>query len=340
MSTISSPPVAADAAAVKPPVGWSARRARGRVGWTPLIVILLFHVGALLVFVPAFFSLKALITAFVLQFFCALGIGVGYHRLLTHRSFKTIKPIEYMLSWLGSLSLQGGPIRWVATHRLHHQHSDQDEDPHSPQHGFFWAHALWCFAFDPQFDPYEKYSRYAQDLARDRGHRIIEFCTPFSQLAVGVALYFFGGWSCVVWAGFLRLVWVYHITWFVNSATHTWGYQTYKTGDHSTNLWWVALLSLGEGWHNNHHAFPNSARHGLKRSEIDVSWMCIRLLVFLRLASDVRLPANPDGKRISDGDAAGHVLSDEALAENTAMRGEAAVEVEKPTRELETAAAE
>lgn len=287
MSTISSPP--ADAA-VEKILSLSQRKARGRVDWLPLTAIGLFHLGALLAFFPMFFTWKAFFTLLVLQFACALGVTVGYHRLLTHRSFKTIKPIEYVLSWLGSLSLEGGPIRWVATHRLHHQHSDEDEDPHSPRHGFFWAHTLWCFTFDPAFDPYKKYSQYAKDLARDRGHVLIERLVPISQVLVAALLYWWGGWPCVVWGGFVRLVYVYHITWLVNSATHTWGYQSYKTGDQSRNLWWVAFLAMGEGWHNNHHAFPSSARHGLKRWEFDVSWLVIRSLAFLRLARDIRLP--------------------------------------------------
>jgi stearoyl-CoA desaturase (delta-9 desaturase) len=251
-------------------------------------------VGALLAFVPALFTWKALATAFVIHALSTLGVTVGYHRLLTHRSYKTFKPIEYLLSWFGSLSLQGGPIKWTAIHRLHHQHSDEPEDPHSPKHGFFWAHALWLFAFDPQFDPYEKYSRYAADLASDPGHRLIERLAPLSQVLLAVALYVWGGWPCVVWGGFVRLVYVYHMTWFINSASHTWGYRTYKTTDDSRNLWWLALLSFGEGWHNNHHAFPNSARHGLRFWEIDFSWMIIRGMRMLGLVRDVRVPSPTD----------------------------------------------
>jgi len=287
MSTISSP--AASPAVVESVNQVCTRKQRGRISWIPLIAISLFHVGALLAFIPAFFTWKALATLVALQFAVAMGVTIGYHRLLTHRSFKTIKPIEYLLSWLGSLSLEGGPILWVATHRLHHQHSDKDEDPHSPKHGFFWSHVLWCFKFDPEFDPFGKYSRYAKDIARDRGHVWIERLAPLSQILVAVLLYLFGGWPCVVWGGFVRLVYVYHITWLVNSATHTWGYQTYKTGDESRNLWWVAFLAMGEGWHNNHHAFPSSARHGLRWWEFDISWFVIRTLALLRLTWDIKL---------------------------------------------------
>jgi stearoyl-CoA desaturase (delta-9 desaturase) len=262
----------------------------GRVNWASLIAIILVHIGALLAFMPFLFTWKALGTALALQLICGLGITIGYHRLLTHRSFRTVKPIEYFLSWLGSLSWQGGPIKWAATHRLHHQHSDEQGDPHSPNHGFFWSHALWCFTFDAQFDPYSKYSGYALDLARDPGHVFIERTTPFWPFLLALLLYVWGGWPCVIWGVFVRLVYVYHATWFVNSASHVWGYRNFNTTDQSRNLWWVALLSFGEGWHNNHHAYPRSARHGLRFWEIDLSWWVIRAMQIMGLARDIRLP--------------------------------------------------
>lgn len=268
----------------------AARKAGGRLHWGPAIVITVIHLVAMLAFLPMFFSIKALLTTVVLQAICAMGITIGYHRLLTHRSFQVPKPIEYLLSWLGCLSLQGGPIQWVATHRLHHQHSDQEEDPHSPLHGFFWSHVLWCFTYDPKFDDYAQYSQYAKDLARDKGHVFLERTTELWQIPLAAALYAWGGWPCVIWGIFVRLVYVYHVTWFVNSASHTWGYRTYETSDVSRNLWWVALLSFGEGWHNNHHAYPRSARHGLKAWEFDVSWLVIRGMAALGLARDIRLP--------------------------------------------------
>jgi len=288
-TTVAPSPVSTEVQPAPEP-GWCGRKQRGRVHWLPLIVITSFHIGALFVFVPALFTWKALITAVVLQFVAGMGVTIGYHRLLTHRSFKTFKPIEYFLSWCGSLSLEGGPILWVATHRLHHQHSDEAEDPHSPKHGFFWSHVLWTFTYDPEFDPLEKHGRYAKDLLSDRGHVLIERFTPLSQIIVAVLLFFWGGWPCVVWAGFLRLVYVYHITWLVNSASHTWGYQSYETGDESRNLWWVAFFGFGEGWHNNHHAFPNSARHGLKPWEFDISWITISTMKMLGLVWDTRVP--------------------------------------------------
>lgn len=277
----------------KVPTSIALRQQRGRIRWVTLIAIAAIHVLALLAFLPMFFTWTAVLTAVVLQFVCGLGVTVGYHRLLTHKSFRTPKPVEYLLSWLGSLSLQGGPIQWVATHRLHHQHSDDEGDPHSPRHGFFWAHAIWCFVFDPEFDPYEKYSRYAKDLARDPVHRWIERLTVVSNIAVGLLLFAIGGWPLLFWGLFVRLVFVYHTTWLVNSATHKWGYRNFETSDDSRNLWWVAALALGEGWHNNHHAHPNSARHGLRKGEFDISWLVIRGLKLLGLARDIRTAPAP-----------------------------------------------
>ncbi len=276
----------ADDAAVLP----LTRKAGGRPNWGPAIVIFAIHAGALLAFWPAMFTWKALWTAVVLQLVCGLGITLGYHRLLTHRSFRCPRAVEYFLSLLGCLNLQGGPIKWTATHRLHHQHSDEEQDPHTPRHGFFWSHFIWVMTFDPRFDRYELYSEYAKDLARDRGHVFLERTAELWQLVLAGALYAWGGWPCVIWGIFVRLVYIYHSTWFVNSASHTWGYRNYETRDVSRNLWWVALVSFGEGWHNNHHAYPRSARHGLRPWEFDLTWMVIRGMQVVGLARDVRLP--------------------------------------------------
>ncbi len=282
-----------DTQSTEAPASFAAldRKAKYTIDWTPTIAIGLVHIGALAAFWPAMFTWKALGTTFVMHWICGgFGLTLGYHRLLTHRSFKTPKWVEYLLTWVGSLSLQGGPIKWVAVHRLHHQHSDGEGDPHTPLDGFVWSHALWLFRFDPNFDPYEKYSQYALDLARDRVHVAIQKYVLLSQLVVAVALYFWGGWPCVVWGVFVRLVYVYHVTWLVNSASHVWGYRSHETTDRSRNLWWVALLTWGEGWHNNHHAYPRSARHGMRPWEIDFTWWHIRLMAFFGLASDIRVP--------------------------------------------------
>lgn len=289
MATIPASADTPDTSPVVLPAG-TTRQSRCRVDWITTIVILGLHVGAVVAFFPPFLTWQAVAFTAIMQLICGLGVTVGYHRLLTHRSFRTFKPIEYFFSWLGSLNLQGGPIHWTATHRLHHQHSDEEQDPHSPRHGFFWAHMKWCLMFDPNFDPFHKYSQYAKDLARDLGHRIIEHAMPLSTIALAAVLYWFGGWSFVMWGICVRLVYVYHITWLVNSATHTWGYRNFETKDDSRNLWWVGLTAFGEGWHNNHHAWPRSARHGMKPWEFDISWVTIRVMQMLGLAYDIRLP--------------------------------------------------
>ena len=223
--------------------------------------------------------------------FGGLGICVGYHRLLTHRSFKCSKAVEYTLALLGTLTLEGGPIDWVAHHRQHHQYSDEEGDPHSARDGFFWSHVLWMF-----WTPNEK------DLQRT--HRTL-YAGPAPPALLSLPGPLLSGtlhrcWpSCftcwaagLLWCGACACGWsiTYHSTWFVNSASHTFGYRNFDVSDLSTNCWWVALLTYGEGWHNNHHAFPTSARHGLRPWEVDLSYGFIRLLKSVGLAWDVRTP--------------------------------------------------
>ena len=169
--------------------------------------------------------------------------------------------------------------------------SDQPGDPHSPRDGFFWAHMGWCLTRNDEIDVYENYSRYAPDLARDRMHLFFDNFPLVWTIPLVIGLYLWGGWPLVVWGIFVRTVLVYHSTWLVNSATHKWGYQTYRSNDNSMNLWWVALLTHGEGWHNNHHAFQTSARHGLKFWEIDTTYWLIKFLEFFQLAKDVKIPS-------------------------------------------------
>jgi stearoyl-CoA desaturase (delta-9 desaturase) len=207
---------------------------------------------------------------FTLYVITGIGVTMGYHRLLTHRSFQTPRAIEYLLTALGALANQGGPLKWVAAHRLHHQHSDQEGDPHSPRHGLWWAHMLWWMPRVPQLDDPDLYGRYVADLANDPAQRLFQRFYVLLPLALAGLLFGLGQWagglglSWVIWGMCVRTAFVHHATWLVNSATHIWGYRSYATRDRSTNLWWVALLTFGEGWHNNHHAFPRSARHGLR----------------------------------------------------------------------------
>jgi sn-1 stearoyl-lipid 9-desaturase len=218
-----------------------------------------------------------------------LGITLGFHRLLTHQSFETTPWLRRVLAVFGTLAVQGGPISWVATHRLHHAHSDGELDPHNSRRGFWWSHIGWMSRLDPRFESFARYRQYAKDLVSDRFLVFLNRWFVVLQIALGLLLLAAGGWSFVIWGIFVRLVFGWHCTWLVNSATHMWGYQTYDSRDEARNNWWVALLSFGEGWHNNHHAFPRSARHGIQWWELDMSF--IVLLAFERFgwAWDLRI---------------------------------------------------
>jgi stearoyl-CoA desaturase (delta-9 desaturase) len=271
-----------------------------RPNWPNGIGLLLIHLGALAAFVPAFFSWWALIAAAIIAYATgALGITLCYHRTLSHRSVRLRKPVEYATAILGALAFQGDPISWVATHRVHHAHSDQQGDPHSTRLGFSWAHIEWMFKPNPNV-PHDsaEYKKYCPDLWSEPFYRALHHLHLPMQFALAGMLYALGGWPFVVWGIFVRLVFAYHSTWLVNSATHMFGYRTYKTTDRSTNSWWVALLSFGEGWHNNHHAFPYSARHGMAWYEVDLTWWTIRLLWLLRLADKVRVPSQALRERL------------------------------------------
>jgi stearoyl-CoA desaturase (delta-9 desaturase) len=224
-----------------------------------------------------------------------IGICLGYHRLLTHRSFATYRPIRWLIAWIGGLAGEGSAIHWVANHRKHHALSDRVGDPHSPLDGPWWSHMFW---FLPAMTgaAYRAYNcRWAPDMAGDRVMRLLDRTFILWQVALAGLLLLIGyqlggsrvGWSLVVWGMFLRLVLVLHGTWLINSATHLWGYRNYATNDNSRNLWWVALLTYGEGWHNNHHAWPRMARYGHRWWEVDVTYLTIRLLERLGLAWDV-----------------------------------------------------
>ena len=245
---------------------------------------------------PFTFSVPGLLT-FVLLYFMTicLGITLCYHRLLAHRSYRlSSSPLIYILAFLGCLAFQRGPIWWVATHRLHHSHVDQEGDPHSPRLSFLWSHFLWAFYRHPQLDESpETVHRLARDLAGDPGMRFLEKAYTTINLLFLLLLFGLGysldglklGVSLFVWGGLLRILFGLHITWLVNSAAHVWGYRTFETADKSRNNWWVALLTFGEGWHNNHHAHPRSARMGLAWYEVDLTYGLIRILERLGFAS-------------------------------------------------------
>jgi stearoyl-CoA desaturase (Delta-9 desaturase) len=232
-----------------------------------------------------------------------LGVTVGFHRLLTHRSFATYKPIAYALAIAGSMAVQGPVVGWVADHRKHHAHTDEEGDPHSPHvghgtgvlgsiRGLWWAHLGWILDRHGQADP----RRYARDLREDAGMRRISAAFPFI-VAAGLILPFLAGFliagtlagaaTALLWGGFVRVFILHHVTWSVNSVCHFFGRRRFDTNDESTNVTWVALLSFGEGWHHNHHAFPRSAKHGLRWYEPDISGSIIRALERVGLAWNV-----------------------------------------------------
>jgi fatty-acid desaturase len=263
--------------------------------WGPIIWVAGLHVGAVLAFSPAYFTWQApIVCLFLMWLTGGIGICLTYHRLLTHRSF-AIRPqwLEYLLTALGCCASQGGAVGWVADHRKHHALADLEEDVHSPKRGFAWAYAVWWMT--PEVTASRHTAAYCQkwapDLERDPVHRVLERIQIVFPLLMFAGLYAVGGLPWLIWGGFVRSVLVLHTTFLVNSATHVWGYRTYATRDHSTNLWWVALLTFGEGWHNNHHAFPTSARQGLKWWELDLTYAVIRAMSALGLVHSVKLPA-------------------------------------------------
>jgi len=258
------------------------------INWVTAGFMVAFHLLA--VAALWFFSWQNLIVALVLHWMSVgFGISLGYHRLHTHRGFKTSRAFEYFLAICGTLTLEGGPIFWVATHRKHHQLSDQDGDPHSPREGGFWAHVGWILFGDTHHNNTELMGRYAPDLNRDRFYRWLNSYHWVPLTTLGVILLVAGGWSMVLWGIFLRVVVGLHGTWLVNSATHMWGTRRFETRDDSRNSWWVALLTFGEGWHNNHHAHPVSARHGLAWYEFDISWITLKFFSAIGVVSDLKV---------------------------------------------------
>jgi stearoyl-CoA desaturase (delta-9 desaturase) len=272
--------------------------------WLTLVAMIIFHIGALAALFM--FSWQRLVVAAVIYVLAInVGIGMCYHRLLTHRGYQTPKWIEYLMTMCATLSLEGGPIFWVSTHRVHHQLSDHEGDPHTPREGGWWAHAGWILYGESLHAQTQILARYSPDLSKDRFH---VWMSKYHWLPITVSglLLLAGGWiwgglvngiAMVLWGVLLRVTLGLHATWLVNSATHLWGSRRFETRDDSRNSWWVALLTGGEGWHNNHHAHPVSARHGLKWWEIDPNFYGIWLLSKLGLARKIRVaqydPKNP-----------------------------------------------
>jgi sn-2 palmitoyl-lipid 9-desaturase len=260
------------------------------LNWTNVIFFGVFHGAVLLA--PWCFSWSALGVALLLHWlFGGIGICLGYHRLLSHRSFRVPRAVEYAIALLGALAIQGGPIFWVGGHRQHHAHTEHvDRDPYSAQRGFWWSHILWLFFTRPEFFNAHIYRASAPDLARQPFYRWLDRYFLLLQVPLAVVLYLCGGWSFVLYGIGVRSVLLWHSTWFVNSAAHLWGYRTFAANDGARNLWWVSLLTYGEGWHNNHHTYPNVAKSGLRWWEVDTTWWAIRTLQIFGVAKKVVMP--------------------------------------------------
>jgi fatty-acid desaturase len=255
--------------------------------WITFLVMIAFHLGA--VAALFMFSWKPFLLAIFLGWLAGgFGIGMGYHRLLTHRGYKTSKWMEYLLTICATLTLEGGPIFWVATHRMHHQNTDKEGDPHSPNDGGLWAHVGWLLTGETKHSGSAELNPYVPDLRKDKFHVWISRWHWIPITVLGIALLVFGGWPYLFWGIFFRTVIGLHSTWLVNSATHMWGSRRFATSDTSRNSFWVALLTFGEGWHNNHHAHPQSSRHGLAWYEFDPNWYGISVLRIFGLAWDVK----------------------------------------------------
>ena len=275
--------------------------------WVYVVGIPLIHLLCLLAFVPWLFSWTGVILVFVgHHVFGMLGISLGYHRLLTHRGFTCPKWFERLLALLGVCCLQDSPARWVAIHRKHHQHTDEEPDPHSPLVNFLWGHFGWLMVENRNHSQMDFYEHYARDVLRDPFYLWLERKKMWFWVYVMHAVLFFigglvvgwattgvyvkglqSGLSVLVWGVFVRTALVWNFTWSVNSLTHIWGYRNYETTDNSHNIWLLALLTHGEGWHNNHHAQPRAAVHGHKWWEFDLAYLTIRLLEAIGLAKNV-----------------------------------------------------
>ena len=261
---------------------------RHGLNWATTIAMVIFHAGAIAALF--FFSWKLLAITAVLYWICTgWGISLGYHRLHTHRSYVIPQPLAYFFAVCGALTLEGGPISWVAIHRLHHQKSDQPGDPHSPNDGAFWAHIGWLLFGQSMHNNTRVMSKYAPDLAKHRFYVWLNNYHWIPMVAMAAILYAIGGLPLFLWGIFVRVVFGLHATWLVNSATHMWGKRRFNTRDDSRNNWWVAAITFGEGWHNNHHAHPTSARHGLAWYEFDPSWITLKLLKACGIAKAIRV---------------------------------------------------
>lgn len=256
-------------------------------------ILLFFVAGPLVATIYAMFSLwdqwlgwTELTLFFIFYLATGLGVTIGLHRLLTHRSFEVSTPLRTLFLILGSMAVQGRVIDWAANHLKHHAFSDEEGDPHSPLEGFFHAHVGWLFSA-----PEPDRERYCKRLVADP---VISFIDRTFLLWVALGLlipFLIAGWQGLLWGGLVRIAVVNHVTWAVNSVCHTYGERPFDIKDESRNNWIVGLLAFGEGWHHNHHAFPAMAYHGMSWRQFDLSALIIRLLAKLGLARNVKMPS-------------------------------------------------
>ncbi len=258
------------------------------IHWLTAVIMVSLHLGAFWALLHITWSNVAA-ALFLHWVVVGLGVCIGYHRLLTHRGFKTSRAFEYFLVTCGTFALEGSPSAWVATHRMHHQHSDKEGDPHSPRDGGFWAHMGWILFGDRIHNTAAMRLKYAPDLEGDPYYCWLNtwHWVPMTIFGLGVWAAF--GHGMAAWSMVVRMVFGLHFSWFVNSAAHMWGTRRFETRDDSRNNWWVALLTFGEGWHNNHHAHPVSARHGLAWYELDVAWLTLRCFQAAGLVKDIKV---------------------------------------------------
>lgn len=298
------------AAATSLPLPTGVTRSRHKIIWTYLLTLIAFHAMLPLAFVPWFFSWTGLALIPIGNYlFCSIGIGLCFHRTLTHQGLVMPKWLEHFFAILGVCSFMESPARWVAIHRMHHKHSDHQEDPHSPLAGFLWGHFEWLIHPNPATNTADLYDRYAKDILRDPFYMALQRGGLWMVIYLVHALMFFGagfvcgyywygnlmgglqfGSSILLWGVIFRTIYTWHITWAVNSVAHLWGYRNYRTDDSSRNNWIVALATNGEGWHNNHHADQVSASHGHRWWEMDITWATIVLLEKVGLAKNVKRP--------------------------------------------------
>jgi fatty-acid desaturase len=274
-----------------------------KISWKNLGWIASLHVLAI-VMVFQFSTWGAVIVGFLAHYLAGMvGITFSFHRLFTHKSFKVPRWVENIGALCGTLACQGGPISWVGGHRIHHAYSDTENDPHNANEGFWYSHVLWLFNRRQDLDNYEDYKHYAPDLASRKFFVFLEKNMIFVQVlfagVLGLIGYAIGGswhsvWSYITWGVFVRICAGYHVTWFVNSAAHKWGSNSNQLKDLSKNNWWVSILAFGEGWHNNHHAQPRSAKHGWHWWQVDQTWIMIRALNIVGLLKEIKYPQVKD----------------------------------------------